>query len=77
MSQINLKDYVMDTMRQYSDREMTQRDLIDWFPISQHQPFTFNTFNVRDTLYSLEAKGKIERTKLPTDRHWYWRLKLS
>lgn len=72
----NLKDFIMDTMRAYPDREMTQRDLINWFTETTGREPDFVGYNIRDTLYRLEDKGEVERVKLPDDRHWYWRLKL-
>lgn len=72
----NLKEFIMNTMRAYPNWEMTQRDLINWFTTSTGRKPDFVDHNVRDTLYGLEGKGKVERHKGPEDRYWYWRIAL-
>lgn len=73
---MHIDDFILQTMRSYPNREMTRRDLTVWFEETMESPATFQAFHLRDALYRLEAKGKVERFQGINDRAIHWRLKM-
>lgn len=73
----NVNTFIMNTLRQWPNNEVTHRDLIAWFVTTTGKQPDFQLFHVRDALYRLENKGLVERYKGPNDRGFYWRLNLK
>ena len=71
------KTFVLDTMREWPNNEMTISHLLDWYYTKHGARPPFEHFHVRDALYALEDKGMVVRFKGPEDRPFYWAIAQS
>ena len=75
MISMNIKDFIMKTLRAYPNRKISRMDLTCWFVEVMEAPQNFQDFHMRDALYRLEDLGFVGRTKADGDKTFQWHAK--